>query len=323
MTDASAVSREFPGATLMILGAARCATSSLHDLLRQHPEVCASSPKEPFFFEDRDEYEKGIGYYQHRYFPHWSGQRVVVEGRVANMVLPYVAPRIKATFPEAHFVVALRDPVERAYSHWSLKHALDLEPRDFDTAIARSRRRLETGNPLDGPDAEHLWRAAICRNPQLVAYDVYVEAGQYAHHLKRFFALFPRERFFIVSLGEMQRDPAGVAHRLFQFAGLDPARGPVSLPHSNASSMTGPRFLHRIDNALRLHALLPMSWRLRLRRWTSPLQRRHPPRPETMVWLREYFAPHDQELCRLMGWIRCPWQAGEGGETAARGGNPV
>jgi hypothetical protein len=322
--DASAAPREFPGATLMILGAARCGTSSLHELLRRHPEVCASEPKEPFFFEDRSEYEQGIEHYRRSYFPHWHGQRVVVEGRAANMVLPYVAPRIKATFPEARFVVALRDPVRRAYSHWALKHALALESRDFEAAIAQTRRRLETGNPLDGPDGERLWRAAIRRHPPHVGYDVYVEAGQYAHHLKRFFAIFPRERFFIVCLEEIERHPADVARRLFQFAGLDPAPAPVRLPHRNASSQVGSRFLHRIDHALHLHSALPLSWRRWVRRWTSVWQRRPPPEPEALLWLRAHFAPHDEELCRLLGWTQCPWQTRrEAGETPTPGGTPA
>gem|GEM_PF-1044204 len=311
---------EFPGATLMILGAARCGTSSLHELLGLHPGVCASVPKEPFFFEDEAEYRKGEDYYRRSYFPHWSGQRVVVEARIANMMLPYVAPRIKAMFPDARFIVALREPAERAFSHWALKHRLSLEPLGFDDAIARARRRLEAGNPLEGPDAERLWRAAIRRNPPHVAYDVYVEAGQYAHHLRRLFALFPRNRFFILALEEIRRDPSGSARRLFEFAGLDPALGPARVGHSNAWTMTGPRSLHRMDQAVHLHKLLPMVWRSRLRRWTSVLQRRrYVPAAETMLWLREYYAPRDRELCELLGWQECPWQRPADPGTAAKG----
>jgi hypothetical protein len=227
------------------------------------------------------------------------------------LLLPYVAPRIKESLPGARFIVSLRDPAERAFSHWGLRHSMGLENRPFKVAIEQSHRRLRAGNVLEGPDAERIWRAAICRELQHVSFDVYLEVGLYAAHLRRFFALFPRERFCILTMDELRRDPAQVAQRLFHFAGLDPARGPASIPHANATSALGPRLLHRIDLALHVYALLPLAWRQRLRAWTSPLQRRLKPPAETMRWLREYYAPHDRDLCELLGWARCPWQ-GEG-----------
>jgi len=291
----------------MILGAARCGTSSLHEFFRQHPGVCASVPKEPYFFED--EYDKGLDHYRRTYFPHWNGQRVVVEGRPANMVLPYVAPRIKESFPDARFIISLRDPAERAFSHWALRYSVGLENRRFDVAIAENCRQLQAGNVLEGPNAERIWRAAICRETRFVAFDVYLDAGFYAAHLRRFFALFPRERFCILTVDELRRDPAQVAQRLFHFAGLDPTRGPASIPHANASLATGPRLLHRIDIVLHLRQLFSPELRLRLRAWTSRLQRRLKPPAETMRWLREYYAPHDRDLCELLGWAQCPWRS--------------
>ena len=291
----------------MILGAARCGTSSLHEFFRQHPDVCASVPKEPYFFED--EYEKGLDHYRRRYFPHWNGQRAVVEARPANMVLPYVAPRIKESCPEARFVVSLRDPAERSFSHWAFRYSVGLENRPFEVAVAQNRRRLQAGNALEGPDAERLWRAAICRKTQYVSFDVYLDAGFYAAHLRRFLALFPRERFCILTMDELRRDPVQVAQRLVHFAGLDPSRGPASILHANAATAAGPRLLHRIDNVLHLRKFFSWGLRQRLRAWTSPLQRRLQPPAETMRWLREYYAPHDQDLCELMGWARCPWRS--------------
>ena len=300
--------RTFPGATLMVVGAARCGTSSIHELFRLHPAVCASNPKEPFFFEN--EYERGLDYYRQAYFPHWNGQHVVVEARVANMVLPFVTPRIKNTFPDAQFVVSLREPAERAFSHWALKHSVGLERRPFGVAIAQARERLREGNELEGPDGERLWRAAIRDRPPHVARDVYLEAGLYATHMKRFFAHFPRERLFVLSMEELRADTSDIPRRLFQFAGLDPALGPARMPRINRHSEVGSRFLHRINNKVTLHRFLPSSWRQRIRAWTSPLQPGLEPPASVMASLREFYAPHDRDLCQLMGWTRCPWEKG-------------
>lgn len=306
MNEPVSPSSHFPGSPLLILGAARCGTTSVFELLRAHPDVCASIPKEPFFFED--EYDQGLAFYRARYFPHWQGQPLLVEARVAHLLLPYVAPRIQATLPTARFVVLLREPCERAFAHWAYKYQMGVESRSFDVAVADERRRLEAGSALLGPDAERIWRAHIVREPTHVAFDTYLETGHYAAHLERFFTLFPRERFLILTLDELRHDPAEVARRLHAFAGLAPRNGLATVPSKNATRATGPRLLHIIDQALHLSAALPESWRLRLRAWSSRLQRPLTPRPETMRELRAYFATHDLALRDLLGWERCPWQ---------------
>ena len=53
---------------ILILGAAKCGTSSLHAWLAEHPDICMSEPKEPKFFEA--EFEQGFDFYRRRYFPH-------------------------------------------------------------------------------------------------------------------------------------------------------------------------------------------------------------------------------------------------------------
>lgn len=297
--------RPFPGATVMVLGAARCGTSSIYELFRRHPAVCASRPKEPLFFEA--EYQRGLDWYRRTYFPHWNGQRVVVEARVTHLLLPYVAPRIKASFPDARFIVSLRDPAERAFSHWAFNYTLGLERRPFAVAVAQARARLGSANEWEGPDAEERWRAHVYPGQRRITRDWYLEAGFYVDHLRRFFALFPRERFFILTMEDLRSSSSGIARRLLEFAGLDPALGPSSVPMSNDAAGVGSRLLHRIDLALGLPRVLPKSWRQKLRAWTSSLQPRLEAPAEVMAALREMYAPHDRELGSLLGWAQCPW----------------
>jgi hypothetical protein len=289
----------------MILGAARCGTSSIHELYRLHPAACASAPKEPFFFEA--EYARGLDYYRRSYFAHWRGQRVVVEARVANLLLPYVPPRILASFPDARFVVSLREPAERAFSHWALNYTVGLESRPFAVAVAQARERLARGDGWEGPDAEQRWCEHVHREPRRVTRDWYLEAGCYAAQLQRYFACFPRERFCILTMEELRRDPGGVARRLLEFAGLDPALGPARLPAIHGSSALGARLFHRINVALGLQRVWPEPWRARLRAFTSRWQPRLPAPADVLASLRELYAPHDRALCALLGWTECPW----------------
>lgn len=102
--------------SFFILGAAKCGTTSLHAYLGQHPDVCVSDPKEPFFFEA--EFDRGATYYFNRYFSHWAGERIVGEARHRNLYMPYIPERILRFNPRARLIICVRNPTERAISHW-------------------------------------------------------------------------------------------------------------------------------------------------------------------------------------------------------------
>ncbi len=102
--------------SFFVVGAAKSGTTSLHVYLDQHPDIFMSKPKEPFFFEA--EYDRGPEYYYRRYFGGWDGQREVGESRHRNLYFPYIPARIHQYNPEALILAILRNPAERAISHW-------------------------------------------------------------------------------------------------------------------------------------------------------------------------------------------------------------
>lgn len=129
--------------SFLILGAAKCGTTSLYKLLSQHPDIFMAYPKEPMFFAA--EFHRGADYYWQTYFQGYSGELAVGEAAHLNLYLPYVAPRIKATLEKPRFIVMCRDPVERARSHYFFNRARDQEPLSIDAAIEENLRRLEKG----------------------------------------------------------------------------------------------------------------------------------------------------------------------------------
>ena len=98
--------------SLFVLGAAKSATTALHDYLGQHPDIFMSDPKEPFYFEA--EYGLGSAFYFQRYFSNWRGERIVGESRHRNLYLPYVPDRIYSTTPKLNWSqyceIQLREP---------------------------------------------------------------------------------------------------------------------------------------------------------------------------------------------------------------------
>lgn len=130
---------------LFVLGAAKCGTTTLHHYLNQHPSILMAHPKEPLFFEA--EYECGNDFYHEKYFATWDGQPIQGEARHRNLYLPFVVPRIKAYAPDdAKFLVILRNPVDRAYSHWWHNYSWGDEKKSFEEAIEDNLERLEKGH---------------------------------------------------------------------------------------------------------------------------------------------------------------------------------
>ena len=113
----------------LIIGAPKCGTTALYYALKRHPQIHLSTPKEPFFFEE--EFDRGTEYYWRTYFADgWQGQPLVGEARNAHLFVPYVTRRIYETVPHARLIASLRNPVERAFSHWWMMrcHAVSPQP---------------------------------------------------------------------------------------------------------------------------------------------------------------------------------------------------
>src|SRR6266700_8386700 len=102
----------------LILGPPKCASTSLHYYLGQHPDIYTSKIKETNFFSLQ--YQKGIAYYCN-FFADAINKRAIGEATPSYAFLPYVAERIKNHFPDIKLILCFRDPAERAFSSWLMQ----------------------------------------------------------------------------------------------------------------------------------------------------------------------------------------------------------
>ncbi len=130
----------------LIIGAAKAGTTSLYDLLKQHPQIYLSFVKEPMFFSHDDNYRRGPEWYARAFF---SGAQGCLERGEASPHYLYwsekVAPRIKMVYGQmpVKYIVILRDPVERAYSwYWNMVKE-GMEDLPFETAVDLEEERLQ------------------------------------------------------------------------------------------------------------------------------------------------------------------------------------
>ena len=186
------------------VGAQKCATTWLYDLLDQHPSVGLSSVKEIHFFSQYFGY--GLQWYQ-SHFADVDPALPMIGEFSTSYFCDYETPkRIKQCYPDSKIILMLRDPVKRLQSN--------------------HKHEIRIGH-LTGPDFS--LEAGLENNP------TYIEQGLYATHLKRWLEYFSREQIHIVFFDQLKKDPAAVERELYEFLGIKQLSNHEMLEKSNPS----------------------------------------------------------------------------------------
>jgi hypothetical protein len=290
------------------IGAAKSGTTALHEYLRQHPQVCMSRRKEPNFFAfDRQRPRfRGPGdctilnrdalWRLDDYLDQFTAARpgqVVGEISPRYLGTPGAAERIRHWLPEARLFAILRQPADRAWSHFSMRRRDGFEPcQQIEDALADEPRRVREN-----------WGAGR-----------YFERGLYARDLQSYLEQFPRERIRIYLYDDLVADPAGLFRDLFEFLGVDPAFVPDMTHRPNPSGdLRNPvlRWLWTKPGTRSfVRPLLPKALRQRVSSWMvrRPLVRRQMP-PETRASLTERYRDEILRLESLIGRDLSSWLA--------------
>jgi len=188
----------------IIIGVQKGGTTALFDYLADEPGVALSRTKETHFFDDEqvDWAAPDYGRYHAQFDPDAKGLRG--EATPIYIYWPNSLERIRAYNPGARLILMLRDPVERAWSHWRMEYARGAETRPFSWCIREGRARLLAAEPW-GFHREYS----------------YVERGFYGEQVERLFRLFPREQVLILKSDALRADPTAVLTRVNRFLGLD------------------------------------------------------------------------------------------------------
>jgi hypothetical protein len=283
-----------------VVGAARCGTTALAEMLRQHPDVFITQPKEPHFlaFAGHPPSFDGPGdeaiinriavtdpeAYRALYSSA-AGRRARGDASVSSL---YYAEdslaNLERYFPDARLVVILREPVARAFSAYSYQRVRGFEPcTEFAAAIDQE---------LDGQRRtwHHLWQ--------------YVDMGRYARQLRPYLERWGSQRMLVLFHDELRRDSVGVSRRLFRHLGVDDGvsvaadRVNISGKPRNALVQRTIRWTAGQRHARRaVQAVLPYRVRERIKRLN--IDDEQTPDEATQL-LHELYAPEVAELRELL-----------------------
>lgn len=224
-----------------IVGAPRCGTTSLADFLKRHPAVTFSAPKEPHYFAIHDldglsdeQLRATVAQgYLGRFFPDsWQAAEWLAEGSVSYLYGPEKMRALLRLWPDAHFVIGVRDPMKLVPSlHQRYLVTGDEDEPDFARAWQLVPARAQ---------GHHIPRS--CLDPRLLRYDV---AGRLGEAVERFFAVVGRERCHVVVHDDLVSDPARVYADLLAFLGL-PHDGRTDFRPQRAAAGTRWPWLQRL-----------------------------------------------------------------------------
>jgi hypothetical protein len=205
----------------LIIGGQRCGSTSLYSMVCEHPLVMAARHKEPHFFDVN--HRRGEAFYR-RLFPLTAHMRArgrraggrVVTGEATTHYLsnPAVPARVAAMLPEVRLVATLRDPVDRAYSHYQLARRNGRELLSFEAALAAEDDRL-------AGEEERLLADPTYRG-EVYSVQSYRTRGLYLRQLEWWWQHVREERLLVLRAEDMFADPVAVYRQVTAFLGLPP-----------------------------------------------------------------------------------------------------
>ncbi len=277
----------------LIGGAQKSGSTALHVLLGSHPEVYLARPQELDFFDRNDAYARGISWYQ-AHFKSADGHRAVGQTSTQYLYSGKAAARIGRDLPAVRLIFILRNPVDRAWSHYwhCVKYGLE-------TASFAAARRLEGERLARGGDHRR-WFS-------------YLDRGLYADQIERYLEHFPRARILVLLTEDLARRAGPVLDRCCRFLDLEPRAAdlPPDRLERRWNSSRRPRWpgLQRWTAGFRFGSRTGRRLALIVDRWNLVRWRYPELATEERRRLTDFFAAHNRRLGAMLDLDLAAWDS--------------
>ena len=203
----------------LIIGAPKSATTALFQYLLQHPSIAPPLTKQIHYFDRY--YDRGISWYKVCLPYRWQKFKqekiqknnfLTGEATVHYMLHPLAPQRVAQTIPNVKLIVMLRNPVDRAYSHYQMEFANKNESLSFEDILTEEPKRMKGEIEKLTEDKNY--------DSEEYPHRAYLATGHYAEHLKNWFKCFPREQFLIINNEDFLSDISKGYNEVLNFLGL-------------------------------------------------------------------------------------------------------
>ncbi|MFT6982575.1 MAG: hypothetical protein ACJAUD_001342 [Crocinitomicaceae bacterium] len=216
--------------SVFILGAQKAGTTSLYKFLVENNCVAPSSKKEIYFFNNQHNFEKGLNWYNSHF--RLFSLKPTCDATANYFESANAAKRLHKHFPEAKLIVLLRNPVDRAFSHYQMAVKFGFEKLSFEDALQCEDERLEYRYELDNKHNYMRQRLG------------YRTKGKYSEQLKKWLEFFPMNQIHVVQSEQLFWNPEIECQKVLEFLGV-PSQIRTVLTQANAGTKK------KISNALR------------------------------------------------------------------------
>jgi Sulfotransferase domain len=291
----------------MLVGAPKAGTTSLYRYAAQHPGIVSHDQREMTYFFSNEEYRRGYDACMGKYMPAVKQtDSVILAKHVFTMYSPDAVARLRDHNPHALIFALLRDPVRRAYSsYWYSRRRGWDTAKSFDEAIKWE---------MDRPGQEADWLADRDR--------MHLRVGIYHPYIRRLMETFGEDRVRVFLTDDLAQDAAGLCRTIYRTLVVDADFTPdLTRTHNPAATARSQTVARTVAGVLKSKGLLKRTVRRFIphglaRRTRHALLRVNekpfipPPMPDdTRRNLADYFAPHNEELGKLIGRDLSAWSS--------------
>ena len=220
--------------TFIIAGATRSGTTSLYEYLENHPNVLPPMKKETVFFNYA--YHKNPKWYR-LYFPtinekleqNQRSEKFFISGEATPTYIidPRVPNRISKILPDIKLIILLRNPIDRALSHYHHNVLLGIEKLSFEQSIENEESRIKSSYEKLKQEKSNYNEHSISYFLKMLRFEPenyfkfsYLRTGHYFEHLKNWFDVFSKEQIMIIKSEDFFEDPKIVFKQVQEFLDL-------------------------------------------------------------------------------------------------------
>lgn len=209
----------------LIIGVQKGGTTSLYNFLNQHSSINLSKHKEIHFFDKK--YNYGFFWYR-SFFPFLWDKRLSGEATPYYIYHPLVAKRVKDKYPKIKIIVLLRNPLDRAISHYNMEvHRGREQSKDILSLF-----NLEPG--MIKKETQKLHSNPDYQSDQL-QHNSYFDRGNYSQQIKRWYQYFNKEQILILKSEDLFNNNKNKLSKVLEFLNINASEN-ISFPKDNTSS---------------------------------------------------------------------------------------
>ena len=200
----------------LIIGVSRSGTTSIYNYLTMHPNVIPAFRKEIHYFERN--FHRGINWYKsffptqlYKYIIRFILKRRIITGEATPgyILYPSLPKKVFSLLPNVKLIILLRNPVDRAYSHYKYIAKLGKENLSFKIAIKKEQERIK--NELEKALNDENYDSDYLRQFSYLARGIYID------QIKNWRNFFPKNHFLIIKSEGFFENPSNVLKQVCRF----------------------------------------------------------------------------------------------------------